>query len=142
MHPFIHILLPIIAACIINGYIYLMGWNSNKSPNPLLPPGYVIAIVWIILLALLGYAHYLTYPQYPSWIIVATIIYCLLYPFLTQGLTDRFMYFFNGLALLFAIIVFATCYSTVTEASYYTLPFLIWSVYVNIVTLGYSFGFF
>jgi|LakMenE09Jun09ns_1017247.scaffolds.fasta_scaffold00383_2 tryptophan-rich sensory protein len=141
LHPAIHVLLPVLAACILNGYIYLMGWNSTKSENPLLPPGYVIGIVWIIILALLGYAHYLVYPSYSSWVIVAAIVYCLMYPFLTNGLKDRMMYLFNGIALIFAILVFATCYSTVVESAVYTVPFLLWSVYVNIVTIAYAFGF-
>jgi hypothetical protein len=92
-------------------------------------------------LALLGYAHYLVYPSYSSWVIVAAIVYCLMYPFLTNGLKDRMMYLFNGIALIFAILVFATCYSTVVESAVYTVPFLLWSVYVNIVTIAYAFGF-
>lgn len=141
-----HILVPVLLACMVNGYIYFKGWNSEAkdsknslSKNPLLPPGYVIAIVWVIILSLLGYAHYLTTPQYSSWVIIIAIAYCLSYPFLTLGLQSK-MSLFNALALIFSIAVTATCYATVIEATPYTIPFLLWTVYVNIATNAYDLG--
>jgi tryptophan-rich sensory protein len=134
----LHILVPIILACILNGIIYSQGWNKNQGSkiknNILIPAGYVIAIVWIIILGLLGYVHYLTFPSYVSWIIVASIVYCLLYPFLTNGLKENQMQLYNGLAMVFATLVFATVYLLKKQAVIYCVPFLLWTTYVNMST--------
>jgi tryptophan-rich sensory protein len=143
-YAIIHVLVPVLLACALNAYIYMKGWNTADSKetaakNPLLPPGYVIAIVWIVILALLGYAHFLTYPKYSSWVIVLAIAYCLLYPFLTLGMKSK-LAIFNGIALLFAIAVTSTCYATIMESTLYTIPFLLWTVYVNIACNLFDLG--
>jgi tryptophan-rich sensory protein len=134
----LHIVVPIIFACILNAIIYSQGWNRNQGQmikkNILIPPGYVIAIIWIILLGLLGYAHYLTYSSYVSWIIVGAILYCLLYPFLTNGLKEDQMKLYNGLALVFAMLVFVSIYLIKKQIIIYSIPFLLWTIYVYIVT--------
>jgi len=129
----LHIFLPIVAASIMNLVIYLQGWNKQKKTvNPYLPPGYVIAIVWTILLGLLGYAHYLVYPSYASWIIVAAIIYCLLYPILVmQNISESAL---NFLALVIALVVCVSSYTQKSVTIYLTIPFVAWSLYVNVVT--------
>lgn len=138
----LHIFVPIIAAGIINLVIYLQGWNreeqdkEKKQYNDKLPPGYVIAIVWTILLGLLGYAHYLTYPSFASWIIVLAIIYCLLYPFLVinpaiKGVSENLL---NFLALIFALVVCVLSYIQKNFTIFFTIPFVVWTLYVNIVT--------
>lgn len=150
-------MIPIIAACLINFYIYLQGWTNTSQKvqhNALLPPGYIIGIVWVIILGLLGYAHYLTYPTYSSWIIIVAVIYCLFYPFLIMDpTTDNIAYkilfskptrkhtsktipngFYNFLAFIVAIIVTLTSYQEKQNTIYYTMPFVLWTFYVNIVT--------
>ena len=138
LKPLLHILAPIIAAGGINAYIYLNGWNNddkkNIPRNQYLPPGYVIAIVWILILGLLGFAHYLTYFSYASVVILLAIIYCLAYPFLTSGLQMTNSAFYNFMAFLMATLVAVSAYSKKQMAAVYTLPFVIWTLYVNIVT--------
>ena len=60
MNNLFYIILPIIIAFLINVTMY------NKSSNMIsdvdikyLPPGYIIGVVWIILLGLMGYILYL-----------------------------------------------------------------------------------
>ena len=58
--PLYHILVPVLAAIIMNGIIYTFGINkySEKNKiNPYIPPGYVIGTIWVIILGLLGYLH-------------------------------------------------------------------------------------
>jgi tryptophan-rich sensory protein len=151
-----HILVPIIIASLINLFIYVNGWSSNtkEQENKYLPPGYVIGIVWIIILGLLGYANYLTYPTSASWIVIIAIIYCLFYPFLVMNpTTDNIAYkilfskptrkhvsrsipewFYNLLAFIIAVIVAFLCYREKQMTIYYTMPFVLWTTYVNIVT--------
>jgi tryptophan-rich sensory protein len=129
-----HIFIPIILACIINFYIYSQGWNKNNDEkSKSLPPGYVIGIVWIIILGLLGYIHFLLYPSIESWFIVLTILYCLSYPFLTSGLKETNSKIYNIIALILAIIVFFSVFYKNKLLSLAAIPFLLWTLYVNIV---------
>ena len=128
-----HIFIPIILAIIINFYIYTQGWNNNNEKSKWLPPGYIIGIVWIIILGLLGYIHFLMYPSIQSWIIVFAISYCLAYPFLTSGLKDTNSKIYNIIALIIAIIVFISVFYKNKLTSLLSFPFLVWTLYVNIV---------
>lgn len=127
-----HIFLPIILAIIINFYIYTQGWNNNNNTKGL-PPGYVIGIVWIIILGLLGYIHFLHYPSIISWFIVLTILYCLSYPFLTSGLEETNNTIYNMIALILAIILFSMVFYKNKINSLLVIPFLLWTLYVNII---------
>lgn len=133
MKVLLHIFIPIILASVINFYIYTMGWNNNNEKSKWLPPGYIIGIVWIIILGLLGYIHFLMYPSIQSWIIVFAISYCLAYPFLTSGLKDTNSKIYNIIALIIAIIVFISVFYKNKLTSLLTIPFLVWTLYVNII---------
>lgn len=128
---YIHILVPIILAIVLNFYIYTQGWNNDNEKNTKLPPGYIIGSIWIIILGLLGYIHFLLYPSVYSWFIVLTILYCLSYPFLTSGLQNTDNSIYNLIALLLAIIVTIIMYYK--SNIIYVIPFLLWTFYVNIV---------
>lgn len=130
-----HILIPIILAIIINFYIYTQGWNNNNKNTKGLPPGYVIGAIWIVILGLLGYIHFLLYPSIESWFIVFTIIYCLSYPFLTSGLKETNNTIYNIIALILAIIVFIGVFYKNKLMSLLVIPFLLWTLYVNIILL-------
>ena len=135
----IHVLVPIILAGLMNAFIYMQGWNKESGSrvdnnNAFLPPGYVIAIVWIIILGLLGYTHFLVYPSTASWVIVFAVLYCLAYPFLTSGLQTKNAFIYNLLSLIIALFVFGFVYSQNVYAAMFTIPFILWTLYVNIVT--------
>lgn len=134
--PLIHIVTPILLALAMNAVIYAKGWNSSGSDverSRLLPPGYVIAIVWTLLLACLGYVHYKLYPNPAHWIIVFTILYCISYPILTSGLRRQRAPMFNMIALFLAVFTTWITASVNVTAAYYTLPLLAWTAYVNAV---------
>ena len=128
---YIHILVPIMLAIVLNFYIYTQGWNNDNEKNSKLPPGYIIGSIWIIILGLLGYIHFLLYPSVYSWFIVLTILYCLSYPFLTSGLQNTDNNIYNVIALILAIIVTIIMYYK--SNIIYAIPFLLWTFYVNIV---------
>lgn len=132
----IHILAPVVAAIILNVLIYAQGWNKSESlvRNKLLPPGYVIAIVWVCILGLLGFTHYCVYPSNASVIIVLAILYCLAYPFLTSGLQSNKSNLYNILSLIFALAVTISVAMENIRQVIFTVPFLLWTMYVNIVT--------
>lgn len=137
----VHTLVPIVIASLLNAYIYLVGWNdsSRKQDNSkeikLLPPGYAIAIIWVIILGLLGYTHSIVYPSFASWIIVLAIIYCIAYPFLTNGLKMDNSKLLNLFSFIIAIIVMISVGVHSGDMTViYIVPFVIWTLYVNIIT--------
>jgi tryptophan-rich sensory protein len=135
-----HILLPILAAGIVNAVIYTQKWNDkpmDKETSKLLPPGYAIAIIWIFILGLLGYIHYLVYPSNVSYFIMAVILYCLAYPFLTAGLDAERSGIYNIIAFVLAFAVTTSVYlqKNAKNPTVFTLPFLIWTGYVAGITI-------
>ncbi len=135
----LHILLPVIAAVIINIVIYTQRWNTDdknvEAMQKYLPPGYVIAIVWVIILGLLGFTHYLIYPSFASFAIILAILYCLAYPFLTAGLQAYKAGFYNVLSFVIALLISVFTFMENKMATIYTIPFLLWTTYVSIITL-------
>jgi tryptophan-rich sensory protein len=152
MSAIAHIVLPVVAALVINGVVYAKGWNTKQNPSDLknrfLPPGWVIAVVWILLFALMGYSHYLVYSDHCSLQnngygktivsigIVGMMIYCLAYPFLT-GLQQNSTYtkVLNLSTLVSAgkIAIITAYYCPV--AAPYLYPLFIWASWVNFAQL-------
>ena len=132
----LHVLLPVLMATAMNAIIYTTGWNQGSrrmsNRNSYLPPGYIIAIVWTILLAMLGYVHYLTFPQPVHWLIVATIAYCISYPVLTSGFNVA-MNALNFIALVMSISVSVATLTVARKPAFlFTIPLLAWASYVNV----------
>jgi tryptophan-rich sensory protein len=108
-NPAIHIIMPIIFAISMNFLIYRYKlFYTNKELYKYLPPGYVIGIIWTILLGMLGYVHYLLYrfanyrETFMSCYVIFIIIFCIFYPIFVylfpkiNGLLDIFTF---GLAV-------------------------------------------
>lgn len=131
----VHVVIPIVAAIVVNACIFLLKWNENSTRNPLLPPGYIIGLVWIIIFGILGLLHYKLYPLYfyASWAVVSLIMFCLLYPFMTAGLSNsKWSKILNLMTLVFSFIV-----AIIVPRSYvlYMLPIILWASYVNVTQL-------
>jgi tryptophan-rich sensory protein len=142
-NPIIHILIPIILALAMNLIIYAFGINKQDDKRvkneyfKLFPPGYIIGIIWTIILGLLGYAHYLIYKlnnkyNFSCLAIVFVIIFCLSYSIITS------LKFKNGLLynLITLIVSFILGIIVILESKYiflYIIPLIVWASYVNIV---------
>jgi len=131
-----NILIPIIAAITMNGIIYTFGLNKQSmKTNPLIPPGYVIGTIWIIILGLLGYVHYLIYRlnnkiTFTSLFIIFIILFCISYPIIT-GLKEKSGLLLNLITL---ILSFVLGLLVIIQSKYifiYIIPFILWSIYVN-----------
>ena len=122
-----HISVPIILALIINGIIYMNKWAISSNANPLIPPGWIVGVIWVILFALLGYAHYLTWFSATSMMIVVVLLYSLSYPFITR-LKQRLIY--DVIALILASILCIVGAYQYKNVVIYLVPLFIWASYV------------
>ena len=144
MQIYIHILTPVIAALLMNGLIFSQGLkiNKNQNPNPYIPPGIFVGLIWLILFALLGYVHYCLYSgnrnrfTAASIIIILFILYSLAYPIITAFSSNPNTFsLLNQGALLFAAITTAAVYQEDASLLPYMIPLLAWTTYVNLVTM-------
>jgi tryptophan-rich sensory protein len=141
---YIHILAPVVAALLMNGLIFSQGWKiaKSKNPNPYIPPGGIVGLVWMILFGLLGYVHYRLYSENKnrsttaSIAIILFILYSLAYyPILVVfGSNPNAFSILNLGALLFAAVITALVYQENVALLPYMAPLMAWTGYVNLVT--------
>jgi tryptophan-rich sensory protein len=134
-NPLVHVLIPIVLAFAMNGWIYYVGLNKyskSERSNPYIPPGYVIAVIWTLLFGLMGYTHYLlgNANSAASLAIVALIAFCLAYPLLT-GLREKSGLLLNLMALVLSFSVSLLVIQESVYAFYWLIPLLLWTIYVN-----------
>lgn len=132
-----HILIPVICAIAMNGIMYL---NKKKSTELLyLPPGYMIGIIWMVILAFLGYVHYLLYSlkqksNYGSASVVLFILLSLSYPVI-NAINEKYGYFLNLISLILAYIVGLIVMMYSKDIFVYMIPLLVWISIVNLIVL-------
>jgi tryptophan-rich sensory protein len=143
LSAFVQILLFVVAALVVNGFVYYYGWaKTGSSPvwklyqNRLVPPGFAIGVFWIAIFGFLGYAHYLLVKNNDGNITVGSMaiivygIFALSYPLLTWGALERNAYVVNYLGVVLGFVVALIVISEFTDAFFYLLPLLIWVSYV------------
>ena len=139
----INIVIPILAALSMNYIIYYKGWSErnkkdDKIENELLPPGYIIGFIWMILFGLLGTINYKLYKlknkiNYGNILVVFFILFSLAYPFLTNGLNKKYGLLLNYVTLLFSFILSLVIVLYSIKIFMYLIPLLLWVFYVNYV---------
>src|SRR3990167_4336593 len=131
---YLYVLIPIVIAIILNLIIFGLKWPSNSTNNRFLPPGWLIGVIWVIVLGFLGYALYLTTKardNVSSVFIVILMLICLAYPFYTRGLTTGTAAKVGDVATLvigFAVTVVVALRTP--QAVPYLIPLLVWASYV------------
>jgi tryptophan-rich sensory protein len=134
-NPYYHVAIPIVLAVAMNAWIYSIGLNKysdREKPNPLIPPGYIIATIWTVLFGLMGYTHYLLGNPYSlaSMSIVVLITFSILYPVFT-GLRKKSGLLLNLVALILSFTSAILVYKESVYAFYWLIPLLAWTIYVN-----------
>ena len=153
-------ILLFVGICLIVNIVswYFRMWNtkgmeySKYGHNKLLPPGFLIGLIWPVIFGFFGYAHYLTYSankskEHPngnhsvaSVSIIVYAVYCLLYPFLVNNYAPGFEHrarILNFFALIFAFIVGILVLQKSQTAFYYIIPVIVWTGYVNLADYIY-----
>jgi len=135
---YIYIITPVLLAIIINATIYLLGWNSKNNKNKLLPPGWMIGTIWIIIFGFLGMFLQIAIKSkdYVTIMLLSILILiCLAYPFYTNGLKRNAQSVKYDFIILIYILVMTSIifYKNRDKNIVYMLPIIIWVSYVNIV---------
>lgn len=141
MFYLVHVLVPVVLVVVVNVIVYRLGWadrdKNAKCRSRALPPGWVIAVIWVLLFACLGYVHYLVRNRpVAAWAVVAFLAYAIVYPFATGGLQGgERARILNQVA---AILAYGTAVLVAREAGQgrallVLLPLLVWVSYVNLV---------
>lgn len=141
-NPYVHVVTPVLAAMLMNAFIYSSGFKYKNMNVKGLPPGYVIGIVWMILFGMLGYAHYILYRQRNRlsrgcMALEALFVFSLMYPILT-GLQVNAGKVLNLLSLVFGFVTGGFVMTESLKAAYYVVPYLVWTFYVNLVFVSQS----
>lgn len=133
------ILVPIFLALIINLIIYIFGYYKkiNTHSNPFIPAGYIVGIIWTLLLGILGYVYYLLYMlnnniNIGNLSIIILILYCLSYPFFIF-MNQNHILLYNMIGLILSFIVSLTVIFYSKYIFIYMIPLLLWISYVNII---------
>jgi tryptophan-rich sensory protein len=162
----ISVAVPVIAAILVNTLIFLQQSSPASSDgsqqhrpaaSPLLPPGVVVGVVWVVILAGLGAAFWAldtaSARRSGTGVVVAAkvalvalVLYCIAYPFITgmdgmcgcmsdprSRVTRRRVLVSNYAALLLSVIVVCLVIAAQTGArsTALVLPVLVWTAYVG-----------
>lgn len=138
----IYICAPIFLALAVNAIIYLYGWTSNSTTPEkkvnILPPGWVIGMIWTIILGLLGFVMYeIRNMMVPMLSVAFLILFCVFYPFYTNGLQQKIGYIMNFVTFIVVMIVSIIVISYHAKAFVFMIPLVLWTTYVCGVTVYY-----
>lgn len=146
------VIIFISVALVINAFYWYLGiWSKSFKYNQhgyMLPPGFVIGIVWTVLFGFMGYALWVLYDDNDGKSSTASVFllifvgYCILYPLLAYQ-SEAVARIANYVALILLIItiilILAQCYeiNSPLNAFWYLIPVLLWLVYVNFTDVLY-----
>ena len=142
----LNVALAVGAALIMNGVIFLFGWDSttDHAPQPWFePPGWVVGVVWLVLFSLMASARW-TLNSYTiigvvraRAMITLLIISCLLWPFysiaigsLVGGLVG------NIITIAIAIVAIVYAWPRSRDAALFILPVVLWLSFATLIILA------
>ena len=135
-----------VGICLISNLLLWRSFSHNNSfkYNSLLPPGWMIGLIWTIIFGFLGYAQYLVMKDNNKWTlgsiaIIVVAVFCLLYPVLiylgARGDPDKYEKYARLINLLALILAFVLGLLVIREsegAFLFLLPLIVWASYVNL----------
>lgn len=146
------VLIFVLISIILNILYFWLGIYGNaytyNGNGFLLPPGFVIGIVWVVVFGILGYVYWDLIDKnndessFASVFVIIFAIWCALYPLLVNG-SNKLARLFNFITLILVhilgILVVGQCYSNdaaLTPFWVLIVP-MVWIFYVNITDVVY-----
>lgn len=143
-------------AVLVNGLIYVFDLRTggagqrNRADFPLLPPGWVIGLIWTVLLAIMGYVqslvlrvlrqlHWRDDARSLTWLVPLLYLNCLLYPLYTGGFTDELRGLLGNLATLtLAAYVAGRLHSVTRLGSALIGVVMAWALFATFATFRWA----
>ena len=123
-----YILVPIILAALLNVLIFTKRWNTIQRKY--LPPGWVIGIIWTIILGILGYLLFMSKQHKVTYFAIAGLIgFILAYPFLTNKFVENTK-LLDTITLILSVLVAVMLFFQ-KGMVLYMLPLLTWVLFVK-----------
>jgi tryptophan-rich sensory protein len=128
--------LYLLTPLIMNGIIFSLHWSTATAPhpNPMLPPGWAVGSIWMLLFLAMGLARWLArLISAPSarWIDALAIL-CLLYPLYTAGLSNDTVGLIGALHTAgFAAFILTRLQRVSKLAALLTSLVLLWLLYAS-----------
>lgn len=139
-----NVAVPVVVTIAVNGVIFLSGWNETSdvgAPDSALPPGPIVGLIWVALIALTGLSRWLYVidtgrRDVRSWMPWAIAAACIAYPFYTDGLSaDGPALTGTLITLAFTALVMFALSPLSKRAANAMLPLAVWLGYVSVITL-------
>lgn len=128
MDKLYYILIPIVLATLLNILIFTKKWNNIQRKH--LPPGWIIGIIWTVILGTLGYLLFLSKQHKITYFAIAgLIVFILAYPFLTNKFVEKTK-FFDTVTLILSVLVAIMLFFQ-KGMVLYMLPLLVWVLFVK-----------
>ena len=123
----------------MNGLIFAMGWqDQSTSGRGLLPPGWVIGLVWVGLFGGLGVAYWRLDRQGLNGAqgrrrIIWLAVWCLAYPLYTAGLSSRSLGLLGNVAtVVLAALLAASLWRRERTSATLVALIAVWVVYATL----------
>jgi tryptophan-rich sensory protein len=125
----------IVVPLAMNGAIFGLGWNDAGPKNPMLPPGWIVGTIWMLVFAGMGVARWMltcgSEPRVARWVDGLALL-CLVYPLYTLGLKSQAI----GLAgaIVTSLVAFAIAVRVWRQskaASVLTACVALWTLYAE-----------
>jgi len=127
----------LVAPLAMNGVIFGLGWATPHPANPMLPPGWAVGTIWMLLFAAMSLARWLVRGDPPAmaYAVDALAFLCLIYPLYTLGLSsDRIGLAGTIVTALVAIAVIVGLARWCARAAALTSAVLVWLIYAGVAT--------
>lgn len=118
------------------GFQSMKPWKLYQ--NKLIPPGFVIGLVWVFIFGMLGYCFYKLTDKNNGTVSfggIAILIYgvfALAYPFFTYGSREKNANVINYIAVVGALVLGIIVIEEDVGSFYFLLPLLLWVSYVGL----------
>ncbi len=128
------------AVLVVNALIFGLGF-PGAAGDPSGPPGWFVGLVWTVLFALFGAAHWRLQAAADAaaarfWLVAFSVL-CLIYPFYTLGLSNRSIGLAgNVVTAVAAILLVRRLWLACVTAALLVVPVIPWLVLATCTTLG------
>lgn len=137
----------LIVTIAVNGFLFAVGWAGPAATAarkmPMVPPDYMVGLIWTVLLGLMGAARWVYVRQsgdsgWRSWAPYALGAVCIAYPFYTSGLKlNAAAYWGTWLTIFCTLAAIFVLRSRDARSPWYLLPTACWGGYVVSVMTAY-----